>query len=262
MTEEIQIKGGHALSNGIKIQGPTTCVTVIREENDHISISVAEVRSETGSALLLIQSVIEAINGSVLAIVAPIALFLLLPLFIGMSIHPWIIGVLVENMIRFGLLFLAVWSITKVPDTLPSLAYHGAEHKVIHAYEENCNLTVKSVQAYPRVDDRCGTMLAPILLVTSVAATLILGDLPLIWRVFSRFAMLPVAGVASYGWFKFTVKHNAHKWIQALQAPGLALQRITVQEPTDSMIEIAITAVEKMVELEKERDLLDTGTEI
>ena len=64
-------------------------------------------------------------------------------------------------------------------------------------------------------------------------------------RVLSRILLIPVIAGVSYEFLRFAGRHDS--WIvNLLSRPGMWMQGLTTKEPDDSMIEVAIAAVEKV----------------
>jgi uncharacterized protein YqhQ len=145
------------------------------------------------------------------------------------------------------LIFVAQWK-----DIRRVFEYHGAEHKVVWAYEKGGPVDVATARTCPRFHPRCGTSF---LLVVMVIAMLIYMFLPFhsfAMRFVGRLALLPVIAGVSYELIRFAAKSQGMVWRWAAQ-PGLWLQRITTLEPDDSQLETAIKAIETAMELEKSR---------
>jgi uncharacterized protein YqhQ len=89
-----------------------------------------------------------------------------------------------------------------------------------------------------------------IIVIISVLVFSLLGRPGLLWRVSSRIVLLPVIVGIAYEWLKLGAKYSDSVWMRALLAPGLLLQRLTTREPDDDMIEVAIAALERVLEEE------------
>ena len=65
--------------------------------------------------------------------------------------------------------------------------------------------------------------------------------------------LLPLVVGLSYELIKFAGRHD--NWFtRILSAPGKALQRLTTDEPDDSMIEVAVEALQMVLPKEKGAD--------
>lgn len=182
----------------------------------------------------------------------PVVLFILAPsLIVGLLPEdmPAVVRSLCEGGVRIVLFLLFMWSISHTKDIERTFRYHGAEHKTIFCYEAGLPLTVENVRTMPRFHPRCGTsflfvvMIIPILIFAFV-------QMSNPWlRMVLRLALLPLIIGLAYEFNRYASKHE-NKITCALRAPGLAMQKLTVFEPDDSMIELAIAAMERVVEEE------------
>jgi uncharacterized protein YqhQ len=179
--------------------------------------------------------------------------FLLVPLWLTRLSETYLFGPLsslafnlVDGALR-ALFFLAyIFLISRMKDIHRVFQYHGAEHKVVFAWEKQVPLTVENARAQSRLHPRCGTsFLLFVLLVSILVFSFIPKTLPFLVMYGGRLLLVPVIAGLSYEVLRFTAKHQAAPLFALLVAPGLALQRITTQEPTDDMLEVAIAALEE-----------------
>ena len=181
-----------------------------------------------------------------------VGLFFLLPALLAKWLDPLIpsslLSNLVESAIRLVFVLAYVWGVGFLPDVRRVFAYHGAEHKTVHAYEAGEPLTVASIQAHTTAHARCGTSFILVVVLISVLVFSLLGRPPLLLRLASRVLLLPVITGLSYEWLKFSARHEESWWIQMLLLPGLAMQRLTTREPDDQMIEVAIVALKRVLQ--------------
>jgi uncharacterized protein YqhQ len=180
-----------------------------------------------------------------------VGLFVLLPMLLVGLVDRYIkvalLSNLVEGLIRL-LLFLAyLLAIRRLPDIRRVFAYHGAEHKTVNAYEAGVQLTPQEVKRFSTAHTRCGTSFLLIVLVLFVLLSSLLGRPPLVWRLLSRLVLVPLVAALAYEFIKFTARHDGHFLIRLLTAPGLWLQRLTTQEPDDSMLEVSIAALQRVL---------------
>jgi uncharacterized protein YqhQ len=188
-----------------------------------------------------------------LSILLGVGLFMVLPSFVAGLIVPSqaLLFNVIEGLIRLSLLIGYIAAIGQMEDIRRVFAYHGAEHKTINAYEDGAALTVEGVRPYPRQHARCGTAFLLIVVLISVLVFAPFGR-PALWlRVLSRLALIPVITGIAYEVLRFTGKHEGHPLVQAVIAPNLALQNLTTREPTDDMLEVAITALQSVLEGEE-----------
>jgi len=135
----------------------------------------------------------------------------------------------------------------RFPDTRRFFMYHGAEHKAIHAYEKGLELTIENVRAQPRFHPRCGTTFIAFVILASI---LVYSFLPradvLWWRLFGRVVFLPLVAGVAFELLRFSASHE-DPVSRALRWLGFRFQALTVDEPTDDMIEVAIKSTEAAV---------------
>ena len=166
-----------------------------------------------------------------------------------------------EGVLKIVLLVGYMALISLMKDIRRTFMYHGAEHKTIFCYEAGLPLTVENVRAQRRFHPRCGTSFLILMLLVSIfiaffidPLSILIGGqvLPPILRTVVKLLLLPLTVGVGYELIKFAGRHD--NWFtRVISAPGVWLQHITVFEPTDDMIECAITAV-KMVIPEDESD--------
>jgi uncharacterized protein YqhQ len=158
----------------------------------------------------------------------------------------------VDGVIRIALFLLFIWGISLMADIRRVYQYHGAEHKTVFAFENNDPLSVPNAQKYVTWHPRCGTsFLMTVMLIAMLVYMLVPAQT--FWARFGfRLALLPVIAAVSYELIRFAAKHGSSLFA-ILTKPGLWLQRITTQPPSDDQVETAITALNEAMELEKQR---------
>jgi uncharacterized protein YqhQ len=188
-----------------------------------------------------------------------VALFFMVPLFATRYlIDPYINSNLLRNvfegLIRIGIFIAYIKLIGLIPDIKRVFAYHGAEHKVVNAYEAGVPLEVESVKNYSTAHARCGTAFLFIVLIVAIFVFALVGQ-PTLWiRILSRIALIPVIAVISYEIMKFGASHINNPIVRILLAPGLMLQAITTREPDDSQLEAAISALNEVIKIDQTAD--------
>ncbi len=164
---------------------------------------------------------------------------------------------ILEGVVKLCLLVGYIWAIGFIPDIRRVFSYHGAEHKTINAYEAGAELTPESVQTFPLEHPRCGTgFLLTVVLISILIFTLIPLPDPLPntsldnigIRVISRIILIPVIAGIAYEFLRFTAKHQDNGFIRAITKPNMALQRLTTREPDLSMLEVAITSFQRVLD--------------
>lgn len=191
------------------------------------------------------------------SLIIGIGVFLLGPLFLVGLVDRYIASSLVSNilegLIRLAFFLIYVYAIGFIPDIRRVFAYHGAEHKTINAYEDGATLKPDAVQAYSTAHPRCGTGFLLIFAVIAIFIFSLLGRPPLLLRIASRLVLIPVIAGLTYELIKFSAAHRDNPLISAVVlAPSLALQRLTTREPDESMLEVAITALQRLLDMEEE----------
>lgn len=185
----------------------------------------------------------------VIGVAMPVGLFMLAPsLIVGFLPEemPAIVRSLAEGVVRIILFLLFMWSVSHMKDIERTFKYHGAEHKAIFCYEAGLEMTVENVRKMPRFHPRCGTsfmfvmMIIPILIFAFVQMSN-----PWI-RLALRLALLPLIVGLAYECNRFAGRHD-NALTRAIRLPGLQMQKLTVFEPDDSMIELAIAAITRVL---------------
>ena len=182
----------------------------------------------------------------VLGLAFSVGMFILLPTFLAGFI-PGIKGnFMLRNLIE-GLLKIAIFlgylaAVSRMKDMKRVFSYHGAEHKTIRCYEAKLPLTVENVRIQTRKHPRCGTsFLLVVVCISILCGVFIRFDNTLI-RMGLHLLLLPLIVAVSYEINRFVGRHD--NWFtRILTAPGQWMQNFTTNEPDDSMIEVAITAV-------------------
>ncbi len=139
-----------------------------------------------------------------------------------------------------------------MPDISRVFGYHGAEHKVINAFENGAELTPENVMRYSVEHPRCGTSFLLTVVILSVVLFSFLGPLPVIWRLLSRILLIPVLAALAYEYIRWTAHHLESRFVKFLIRPNLALQHLTTREPTKAMVEVSISAFNKMFSMEND----------
>lgn len=217
-----------------------------------------------GSAMVNVVMVIATVLGLCLAIF----LFIALPTFIydwltrlmpfmvsdSMALNS-LIKSFFEGILKIAVLvgYMALVSLMK--EIRRTFQYHGAEHKTIFCYESGLELTVENVRKQRRFHPRCGTSFLVLMLLVGMLISffidpifyLTLGYLPHVAiRALIKLILLPITMGVGYEIIKIAGRHD-NVFTRIVSAPGLWLQRVTVLEPTDDMIECAIKAFVEVI---------------
>ena len=181
------------------------------------------------------------------AVVGSLVLFIGLPLLgagfvAGRTSSFWF--VLVEGLIRIGLVFGYLALVGMVRDVRRVFQYHGAEHKTINAFESGWPLEVGSVRRASLLHPRCGTGFLVVVLVVSVLTFSVVAFFHpnWAWLIASRVLGIPVISGVSYECIRLLARHRRNPVVGVLLLPVLYTQKFTTREPDDGMLEVAIAA--------------------
>lgn len=163
------------------------------------------------------------------------------------NIHP-----LFEGIMRMIIFVAYIWIVSKIPDIKRVFMYHGAEHKSIFCYEAGLELTVENVRKQKRFHPRCGTSFIFVILIISILISSVLvvvfrgiDDNRVVWMAV-KLLILPLIVGIGYEFIKYAGKHD-NLLVRVLSKPGLWMQKLTTQEPTDDIIEVGIEAIKAVL---------------
>ncbi|MDA8431945.1 MAG: DUF1385 domain-containing protein [Nitrospiraceae bacterium] len=195
------------------------------------------------------------------SVLLSIGLFVLLPLyaakllglvFHGVAKHSLLFN-FTDGLIRVFIFLLYVVLIGVWKEMARIFMYHGAEHKVIHAYEEGQELTVENARMHSPLHPRCGTSFLMIVMVVSI---LVFSFIPQVWpflyKFLARIVLIPLIAGSSFELLRLSAKMKENSFMNLMIQPGLLLQRLTTREPDDAQIEVAISALREVLKLEEE----------
>ncbi len=191
------------------------------------------------------------------AVLLTVGLFIALPAYVVRLVQAHISSNvllnIVEGLIKIGFFLLYILGISAMEDIRRVFEYHGAEHKAINCYEAGEPLTVENVAKYTTVHRRCGTNFLLIVFFTSIFLFSFFGRPPFLQRVLLHIALLPaVAGIA-YELIRLAGRPKRPWWVEVITAPGLLLQKLTTREPDAEQIEVAIKALQVVVEKDQDK---------
>ncbi len=161
-----------------------------------------------------------------------------------------VVVVVIEGLIRLAILVAYIGLIGLVPDIRRVYAYHGAEHKSIHALEAGDPLEPPAVQRHPTAHVRCGTSFLLTIVVVSVVLFAALGSQELWLRVASRVVLIPVIAAIAYELIRLGGRFYGNPVARVFMWPNLALQKLTTRQPDDSQVEVALRALYEVMVLE------------
>jgi uncharacterized protein YqhQ len=190
----------------------------------------------------------------VIALAFAVGLFFVAPLLLTGLFRHWL-GTgfafwLIEGCVRVGIFLGYIAIISQFKDLRRVFEYHGAEHKSIHALEHGEELTPDNVQKYKTLHLRCGTSFLLIVMVVSIFVFALVKWPAWYWLILSRIILVPLIAGISYEIIKFAGRHENNRVVRVIMAPGLALQWMTTKPPDDGQVEVAIAALDRIIELE------------
>jgi len=283
--------GGQAVIEGVMMRGQKAMVTAVRRPGGGIAIDTQPLPTISSGRLRktpLVRGIIALIEALVLGIKSllysanvsmeeeekeeklsgkatggmvagsvafAVAVFFMAPLFLTRSLDVYIessiIFHLIEGFIRLAIFIAYLKVLTLMPSMRRLFAYHGAEHKVVNAYEADVPLEVEAVRKYSTAHTRCGTSFLFVVLIIAIIVFALIGR-PSLWlMVLSRVILIPVIASLGYEITQFGARHIESRLVRAFLAPGLWLQRLTTREPDDSQLEVALSALRKAVEIDQ-----------
>ncbi|MGM9926222.1 MAG: DUF1385 domain-containing protein [Bacillus sp. (in: firmicutes)] len=183
-------------------------------------------------------------------------IFTLVPVFLAELTRPVFSSdfgqILIEGVFKLILLLLYIYFVSLTPLIKRVFQYHGAEHKVINAYENNLELTVENVQSQSRLHYRCGSSFILFTIIVGLFVYMLVPTDPLWVRVLNRIALIPVVLGIAFEVLQITNKVRDIPILRFLGYPGLWLQLLTTNKPTDDQVEVAILSFKRLLELEQE----------
>jgi uncharacterized protein YqhQ len=206
------------------------------------------------------------IVGAVLGVALAVVLFMYLPALIFDGLNALFGGNLIhfkslfEGLLKLAVFVVYVLCVSLMKDIKRVFSYHGAEHKTIFCFEKGLPLTIENVRAQKRLHPRCGTsFMILIFIVSIILSTLIQSFFPfltasrILW-VAIKLLIIPLVCGLGYELIKICGKHD-NLFTKIVAFPGLQLQRVTTKEADDDMIEIAIAALNAVLEVKTEEEI-------
>ena len=197
----------------------------------------------------------------VAALALAVGLFFAVPVLLTSLIKDWlgsaVLFWLVEGVVRTAIFLGYIALLSRQRDLRRLFQYHGAEHQVISAYEAGLPLTIANARGFSRLHPRCGTSF---LLVVMVVAIFVFAPIGLPeWYILlaSRVIGVPLVAGLSFELIKFAGRNRHRGWVQLIIWPGMQLQRLTTREPDDEQLEVAIAALQAVLEVEDPRSASD-----
>ncbi len=226
------------------------------DNTDSVPVKENKTDKNKNSPILTVTMIFSVI----FAVILMVGLFILLPTFLGKLIFgdandgAAALGrSIFEGVFKIALLILYMWAISFMKDIRRTFMYHGAEHKTIFCYENGLDLTVENVRPQRRFHPRCGTSFLILMLLVSIIIGFFIRVTNPFLRTAIKILLIPLTVGIGYELIKLAGRHD--NWFtKIISAPGLLLQRLTVFEPDDSMIECAIESMKRVIPKDKEKD--------
>jgi uncharacterized protein YqhQ len=158
--------------------------------------------------------------------------------------------IIIEGVVRLAVVIAYVGLIGLMPDVRRVYAYHGAEHKSIHALENGDHLDARYVQRYPTAHVRCGTSFLLTVVIVSIVVFALVGNPDLWLRVLSRVVLIPVIASVAYEVIRLGGAFETNPITRLLMWPNLALQALTTRQPDDAQVEVALRALKEVLAAE------------
>ena len=239
------------------------------ENSAEESTESSQAESKKSSSLLMNTLMVIA---TVLGVALSVGLFIMLPSFIYKWCaellpflspdHPALrslVKSVFEGVLKIVVLVAYMLLVRLMKDIKRTFQYHGAEHKTIFCHEHGKELTVENVRNERRFHPRCGTSFLILMLIVGIfisffidpVSLLIFEQVPPTWlRAIIRLILVPLMMGLGYELIKLAGKYD-NLFTRIISAPGMWLQRITVLEPDDGMIECALAAFKEVIPKEE-----------
>ncbi len=279
--------GGQAVIEGVMMRGQKNMVTVVRRPSGALAVDkqpiptiysgwmrsapllrgiialietlVLGVKTLMYSANVSLEEEDEKVGGWLVWVVMAVSLavavgvFFVGPLFLTrlIDIKSGVVFHLIEGVIRLAIFIVYLKVISLMPDIREVFAYHGAEHKVVNAYEAGVPLEVEAVRGYSTAHARCGSSFLFVVLIIAILVFALIGLPSLGIMVLSRILLVPVIAAVAYEILQFGARHMDSRLVRAVVAPGLWLQSLVTREPGDGQIEVAIEALTRVIEADQ-----------
>ena len=254
---ESMVVGYKAMMDSAEISG-----YLDEELNEAEQTPKSEEKEQKGKGALM--SIIMVVS-TVLAVILSVGLFIYLPSLFFKGVNYLAGGALspfqavIEGVLKILIFIGYMAAVSQMKEIKRVYKYHGAEHKTIFCYEAGLPLTTENVKTQKRFHPRCGTSFMILMLIVSIAVTLLLdyilpGLKEVLWlRTIIKLMLVPIICGLGYELIKFCGRYD-NILTRIISYPGLLVQRLTVYEPDDDMIEIAIAAMTEVIPENEEDD--------
>lgn len=214
-------------------------------EEDKVTLWLEKHFGEKGALNIMLYSSV------VLAILFTVGIFIILPTILVNFCRHYIANDillnLVEGLVRIIMFVVYIGGISQMKDIKTVFQYHGAEHKTIHCYENGLPLTPDNAKTFTTLHPRCGTSFLMFVIIISWLAHSLLGWPSMFWRVVSRLLLIPLIAGLSYELLQWAGRSTSPV-VKILSVPGLALQKLSTKEPTKEQLEVAIVAMNAVLD--------------
>lgn len=211
------------------------------EETESKELTVKELEKQEKREKLLMNLTLA------FSFVLAIGIFMVLPYFLSGILQKFITSrwalTIIEGIIRILIFLGYIALVSRMEDIQRTFMYHGAEHKCINCIEHGLELNVENVRKSSRQHKRCGTSFLFFVMLVSIIFCFLITAESQVMRVILRIALLPLIAGVSYEIIRLA-GNSENPLVNLLSKPGLMIQNMTTKEPDDSMIEVAIEAVE------------------
>ncbi|MFR6065529.1 MAG: DUF1385 domain-containing protein [Eubacterium sp.] len=196
--------------------------------------------------------------GSVLGVALAFVLFMYFPVLVFNKANEWAGGAitnlqgLIEGVMKIAIFVIYIALVSRMKDIKRMFMYHGAEHKSIACYEAGLDLTVENAKKCSRFHPRCGTSFIFVVLIFSIIFYTIIAKIfpqiaavRILWLLL-KLVFLPVIMGICYEFIRYAGRHD-NLFVKIVSAPGLWMQRLTTNEPTDDILEVGIAAIKAVI---------------
>ena len=282
--------GGQAVIEGVMIRGQSHYSLAVRKPNGEIATEYSKLNTFYTGALrkiplargvvVLIETMLigikalgrsanialeeedQEISGWSMAIMLMLSigfgvgLFFIAPLLAIRSLDPHIesdgISNFAEGILRLAIFLAYIFLIGRFKDIKRVFAYHGAEHMTVHAYEHGLDLGTDNVRKFPTAHNRCGTAFLLVVMMVAIVVFTFVGRPSIMVSIVSRVVLVPIIAGISYEIIRISGFYNNNPLVKLIAYPSLALQSLTTRQPDDQQIEVAIAAMNKAIDVDKE----------
>jgi uncharacterized protein YqhQ len=159
---------------------------------------------------------------------------------------------LIDGVFRMVFFLAYLWLISLWGEMRRLFQYHGAEHKVIHTFEADLEVTPDNARPFTTLHPRCGTSFLFSIMILSIFVFMLFGRPETLGDRLLRFAGVPLVAGLGFEFIRFSGKHADNRLVRILSTPGLWLQRITTKEPDDGQLAVACEALNSVLPLSEE----------